>query len=111
VSEKCVGDRREHEEVIAVELREKVGLAALCLVIVSWGLEIFDTWPLLVAHLTRGNWIALALMHAATLLLLIGVYAQAVKGTRTRREALLATIFAIISWSMDFSLIGKIGRY
>jgi len=50
-------------------------------------------------------------MHAATLLLLIGVYAQAVKGTRTRREALLATIFAIISWSMDFSLIGKIGRY
>ena len=33
----------------------------------TWGVEIFDKWSLLVAHLTPANWIALALMHPTVL--------------------------------------------
>jgi len=48
--------------------REKVMWGAVGLVLVSWGLEIFDVWSLLIAHLTRSNWITCVLIYPAALL-------------------------------------------
>jgi hypothetical protein len=45
--------------------REKLMLAGLFLVLISWGLQILDDWPVLVAHLTPTNWIVIALVHPA----------------------------------------------
>jgi hypothetical protein len=57
-----------------VKRGEKLGWALLCLALLSWGVEIFDKWRLLVAHLTPASWITLALMHPVVLLWLIIVY-------------------------------------
>jgi hypothetical protein len=73
------------------------------------GLEIYNVRPILAAHLTRNNWIMLALIHSAVLLSLMGVYANTPKGTRLGGQTLLATVLVLISWSMNLSLIGKIG--
>jgi hypothetical protein len=89
---------------------EKVGLASVALALMSWGVEIFDKWSL-IARLTLAGWIALALMHTAVLILMIVVYAETPKGAPARFRVLLATAFAIISWTMNLSLIGKIGGH
>jgi len=93
-----------------VKRGEKLGWALLCLALLSWGVEIFDKWRLLVAHLTPASWITLALMHPVVLLWLIIVYTGTPKGTPARLKVLPAAAFVIISWSMDLSLIsGKVG--
>jgi hypothetical protein len=86
-----------------------VGRAALCLALLAWGVEIFDKWSLLVAQLTPVTWITLGLMHPAVLLSLIAVYVETSKGRPARLKVLMATAFVIMCWSMDLSLIGKIG--
>lgn len=91
-----------------MEWKEKVGLVALFLALLSWGIEIFDNWPLLVAHLNPANWIMIVLIHLVVVFSLISVYAKAPKGTPLRWEILLATAFVIISWSMNLYLTGKI---
>ena len=91
-----------------MEWKEKVGLVALFLALLSWGIEIFDNWPLLVAHLNPTNWIMIVLIHPVVVFSLISVYAKASKGTALRWEILLAAAFAIISWSMNLYLTGKI---
>jgi hypothetical protein len=53
----------------------------------------------------------LVLIQLAVLLALISAYANAPKGTSARLEALLATVLVIISWSMNLSLMGKIGGH
>lgn len=90
--------------------REKVMWGAVRLVLVSWGLEIFDVWSLLIAHLTRSNWITCVLIYPAALLGLMAASTNAPKGTRPRVQVLLATAIVIMSWSWTFSLIGKVGR-
>jgi len=87
---------------------EKWILASLCLVLISWVLEIFDKWPVLAAHLKPINWIMIALIHLAALLVLIGAYASTPKATSARRQVLLAAVVVVISWSMYISLIAKL---
>ena len=89
--------------------REKWSVAALCLVLIAWGLQLFHVWPVLVAHLSPSNWIMIALIQPAALLALIGVYARVPKDTAVRWEVVLATVLVIMSWSMNLSLVGKIG--
>ena len=93
-----------------MDWREKVMWGAVGLVLVSWGLEIFDVWSLLIAHLTRSNWITCVLIYPAVLLGLIGASTNASKGTMPRVQMLLVTAIVIMSWSWTFSLIGKVGR-
>ena len=88
---------------------EKLSLASICLVLISWGWEISDNWSLLVAHITSSNWMILVLVHVGVLLMLVGTYAKAPKGTPVRLQIVLATVLVIISWSADSSLIGKVG--
>jgi hypothetical protein len=88
---------------------EKLSLASLFLVLISWGWEISDNWSLLVAHITSSNWIILVLVHVGVFLVLVGAYAKAPKGTPARLQIVLATVLVIISWSADLSLIGKVG--
>jgi hypothetical protein len=88
---------------------EKLSLVSLCLVLISWGWEISDNWPLLVAHITRSTWIILVLVPVGVFLMLAGAYAKAPKGTPARLQIVLATVLVIISWSADLSLIGKVG--
>jgi len=68
--------------------REKVMWGAVGLVLVSWGLEIFDVWSLLIAHLTRSNWITCVLIYPAALLGLMAASTNAPKGTRPRVQVL-----------------------
>ena len=93
-----------------MDWREKVMWIGLGLVVISLGLEILDVWPILVAHLSTANWITAALIHLAPLIILIEAYRNAPKGARAQVQVLLATVFVIMSWSYDFSLMGKIGR-
>ena len=58
-----------------MDWREKVMWGAVGLVLVSWGLEIFDVWSLLIADLTRSNWITCVLI--CRLLGLIGASTNA----------------------------------
>ncbi len=88
---------------------EKLSLASLCLVLISWGWEISDNWSPLVAHLTSSNWIILVLVYVGVLLVLVGAYAKAPKGTPARLQVVVATVLVIISWSAHLSLIGKVG--
>jgi hypothetical protein len=94
-----------------MEWREKLSLVSLCLVLIAWGLEFFEHWSVLVAHLTPSNWMMIALFHSAVLLSLIGVYARAPKGTPARWQALQVAVVVIITWAADFSLMGKIGGH
>jgi uncharacterized protein YhhL (DUF1145 family) len=91
-----------------MDWREKLVWFGLCLVLVSWGLELFSVWPVLAAHLNRANWAMLVLIHPAALLSLMGAYANAPQGTKARGQVLLAAVIVIISWSQDFALMGKI---
>jgi hypothetical protein len=72
---------------------EKLSLASLCLVLISWGWEISDNWSLLVAHLTSSNWIILVLVHVGVLLMLVGAYAGVPKGTPARLQVVVATVW------------------
>ncbi len=87
--------------------QEKWILGSLCLVLISWGVEIFDKWPVLVAHLTPISWIMIAMIHVAALLGLIGVYRNVPEGTPLRWQVLLTAVIVIISWSMYLSLLGR----
>jgi hypothetical protein len=91
--------------------REKLMLAGLCGVLISWGLQILDDWPVLVARLTTTNWIVIALDHPAVLGALIGLYANTPKGTPARSQVLAVTALVIMSWSINYSLMGKIGGH
>jgi hypothetical protein len=94
-----------------MDWREKWTSAAFFLVLIAWGVEISQVWPVLVAHLTPNNWIMIALIHLAVLLALIAAYGKAPKGTPARSDVLLITVFVIISWAMNLSLMGKIGGH
>jgi hypothetical protein len=91
--------------------REKLMLAGLFLALIAWGLQILDDWPVLVAHLTTTNWIVIALVHPPVLWFLIDLYAKTPKGTPARLHFLGATGLVIMSWSMNYSLMGKIGGH
>jgi len=91
--------------------REKWILVSLFLVLIAWGLQILDDWPVLVAHLTTTNWIVIALVHPAVLSALISVYANTPKGTPARLDVLAATVSVIMSWSMNYSLMEKIAGH
>jgi hypothetical protein len=93
-----------------VEWREKLIWVGLGLVLISWGWVIVDVWSVLTAHLTRNNWIMLALVYPAVLVGLIGTYHNSPKGTRLREQVLFATTAVIISWAEVFALIGKIAH-
>jgi len=67
-----------------MDWREKLAWGALCLVLIGWGLVILGAWPVLSTHLTTGNWIVIALLHAAVLLGLAGLYANTHKSTPSR---------------------------
>jgi hypothetical protein len=97
-------------EVSRMDWREKLIWVGLGLVLISWGLVIVDVWSVLMAHLTKNNWIMLALVYPAVLLALISVYHNTPKGTRLRGQVLFATTAVIISWAEVFALIGKIGH-
>lgn len=88
---------------------EKLSMASLCLILISWGWEISDNWSLLVAHITSTNWIILVLVHVGVFLMLVCAYAKAPKGTSARLQIVLAIVLVIISWSAGLSLIGKVG--
>ena len=92
-----------------MEWREKLGLAAVCAMLISLGLALYDVWPVLVAHLTLINGMMIALVELVCLACLISLYAKAPKGTRVRTERLFITAFVIMTWSMSFVLMGKIG--
>jgi Gram-negative bacterial TonB protein C-terminal len=87
--------------------REKLLLAFLSLSLIPWGLEIFDKWSLLVAHLNLIDWILIPLIHLVALIALISLFVVAPKGTPARLRALFSIIFVLMSWSMELSLIGK----
>ena len=80
------------EEAIAHGLERKVELTALRLVLIALGTEAVDAWPVLAERLTTRNWITIALMYPAILLLLIGLYARAPKGTPGRSDFLTPMI-------------------
>ena len=88
---------------------EKLSLASICLVLISWGWEISDNWSLLVAHIKSSNWIILVIVHVGVFLMLVGAYAKAPKGTPARLQVVLATVLVIICWAAHLSLIGKVG--
>jgi hypothetical protein len=88
---------------------EKLSWAGLCLVLIALGMKIVDVWPVLVANLTTSNWIVSALMYAAVLLSLSGLYLKVANGKPARSDVLVITVFMILSWSMNLSLMGKIG--
>lgn len=88
---------------------EKLCLASLCLVLISWGWEISNNWSLLVAHLTSSNWIVLVLVSIGVPLVLVGAYSKTPKGSPARLQVVVATVLVIISWSAYLSLIGKVG--
>jgi hypothetical protein len=87
--------------------QEKWVMGSLCLVLISWGVEIFDKWSVLVAHLTPTNWLMIAIIHVAILLGLIGVYGNVPEGAPARWQVLLTAVIVIISWSMYLSLLGR----
>jgi Gram-negative bacterial TonB protein C-terminal len=100
----CVGVTTER-----AKWREKLVLAFLSLSLIPWGLEIFDKWSLLVAHLNLIDWILIPLIHLVALIALISLLVEAPKGTPARLRALFPIIFVLMSWSMDLSRIGKFG--
>ena len=93
-----------------MDWREKMLWGGVGLVVISWGIEIFDVWQVLLTHLSPGNWITVALIYPGTLVSMIGAYKSAPQGANLRGQILLATVFVLISWSAAFSLIGKVGR-
>ena len=94
-----------------MDWKEKLMLTAVCMVLIPWGLEIVSVWPVLVAHLTPTNWIVIALVHPPVLWFLIGLYAKTPEGTPARLHFLGATGLVIMSWTMNYSLMGKIGGH
>jgi hypothetical protein len=90
--------------------REKLLWGGVGLVVISWGLEIFNVWPLLLARLSWSNWLTVALIYPAALVSMVGAYKSAPQRANLRGQILLATVFVLISWSATFSLIGKVGR-
>jgi len=91
--------------------REKGSWAALCLVLIGFGLAVIGVWPVLVAHLTTSNWIMLAIIYPAVLFSLSGLYARVPKDTPARSEVLLAAVVMITNWSINLFLMGKIGGH
>jgi Gram-negative bacterial TonB protein C-terminal len=87
--------------------REKLGVAFLSLSLIPWGLEIFDNWSLLVAHLNLRDWIMIVLAHLTALVALVSLFAEAPKGPPARLTALFPIV--VLSWAVDLSLIGKFG--
>ena len=93
-----------------MDWREKLLWGGVGLVVISWGLEIFNVWPILLAHLSRSNWITVALIYPAALVSIMAAYKSAPQRANVRGQILLATVLVLISWSATFSLIGKVGR-
>ena len=93
-----------------MEWLEKLMWAGLVLVLISWGLVIIDAWSLLVAHLTKINWMMIAFTYLAALSALISVYRNTLKGTTIRGHVLVAAMAVIDSWAEAFYLMQKIGQ-
>jgi hypothetical protein len=70
--------------VIVHEKQEKWIMGSFCLVLILWGVEIFDKWSALVVHLTPTNWLVIVIIHVAILLGLIGVYGNVPGKARLR---------------------------
>jgi len=93
-----------------MEWQKKLIWVALALVLISWGVVLFDVWSVLTAHLDKNNWMTLALIYPGASLALIGAYRGTLQGTRVGGQVLLAIVLVILSWSVAFALMGKIGR-
>lgn len=59
--------------------REKLIWVVLGLVLISWGLVIFDVRSVLMAHLTKYNWLMIAFIYPGAFLALIAAYRSAPK--------------------------------
>jgi hypothetical protein len=95
-----------------MEWKEKLGLVSLSLALIVWGLCVLGEWSFLVSRLTPIRWVAITGFHFAALLLLIGMYVRAPKGTPARRQSLQVAVVVILTWSADFVyLIGKVGGH
>lgn len=90
--------------------REKLIWVVLVLVLIAWGLVIFDVRSVLMAHLTKYNWLMIAFIYPGAFLALIAAYRSAPQGTRVRGQVPIAIVSVIISWAVAFALMGRIGR-
>ncbi|MGA8595265.1 MAG: hypothetical protein WB676_11035 [Bryobacteraceae bacterium] len=85
-----------------MEWRDKAMLTSFALFVLALSLEVFNIWPLLVAHLSLANWITLIPIHLAVLISMLGIYHRASKGVLVRRSEVLAAAGLVIANTSEF---------
>ncbi len=89
---------------------ESFMFGAVALLLIAYGLQVADVWPILIAHLTIISWAALALVHLGAILTVASIYMKTRKAHSFQQlEILSLTAMMLITWSVDFGLIAKIG--